>query len=65
MRRTEGLRGGDKQEVHYGGGRGRREWKRDGIRCSVHRNYVLENIFSSNNRKYNHNDRQVKLAKTE
>lgn len=28
MRRTEGLGGGDKQEVHYGGGRGRREWKR-------------------------------------
>lgn len=44
---------------------GEENGKEDGIRCSVHRNYVLENIFSSNNRKYNHNDRQVKLAKTE
>lgn len=44
---------------------GEENGKEDGIRCSVHREYVLENIFSSNNRKYNHNDRQVKWAKTE
>lgn len=44
---------------------GEEKGKEDGIRCSVHREYVLENIFSSNNRKYNHNDRQVKLAETE
>ena len=44
---------------------GEENGKEDGISCSVHREYVLENIFSCNNRKYNHNDRQVKRAKTE